>query len=183
MIHYDNYIDALKQKDEEAFSIVYHNTKHAVYATILAITRNHTVCEDLMQETYITMLEKIHQYQLGRNFMTWLLIIARHKAIDYYRQKQKTLLIDLQEDETLFPISPPQGEHSVLIEDVLRHLSEIERSVLLLHIVQNCTFNEISKIVDMALGTVLWHYRKAIQKIKKMNGGDLDASSPKDETD
>ena len=165
MANYDAYIEALKQKDEQAFEYIYHETKATIFAIIIAIVKDKDVSQDLLQDTYITMLEKINQYQLGKNFLSWLAVIARNKAIDYYRRKQKETLIDVTESEYILPSVNPQGEKRALVSELLNLLSDVERQIFLLQIMQNLPHREISKIMSLPLGTVLWHYQKAIKKI------------------
>lgn len=167
MIYYEALIEALANKDEEAFHIVYEQTRHAVYAMIVSIVKDQSMSEDIMQETYMTMLEKINQFQKGNNFLNWLLTIARNKAIDYYRRKQKEILVDQNETEYIFPETKAQGERNIIIHEVINNLDDKERQVFLLHIIENIPFRDIAKIIDMPIGTVLWHYHKAIKKIKK----------------
>ena len=168
MTNYNDYIELLKDKDDEAFTFIYNETKHAVYAMIVSIVKDRDISQDLMQDTYITMLEKINQYQPNRSFLNWLLVIARNKAIDYYRKKKREVLIDQNDNEVIFPNVSPSGERNVLIDDMLNHLSEIERTIFLLKIVEDLKSIEIAKILNLPLGTVLWHYNKAIKKIKKL---------------
>lgn len=172
MANYDEYIQALKQKDEPAFEYIYNETKATVYAIIVAIVKDRDASQDIMQDTYICMLEKINQYELGRNFLSWLAAIARNKAIDYYRRKQKETLIDVQESEFILPIVEAKGERNSLVSEMLSVLSDVERQIFLLHIMQDLPHREIAKIMDMPLGTTLWHYSKAIKKIKKMKGSE-----------
>lgn len=171
MINYDQIIEDLKQQDEKAFEYLYNETKNAVYSMIVSIVKDKAASQDIMQETYLIMLKKLDQYQKGRNFINWLVIIARNQAIDYYRRRKKEILVDI-DDETVFPYTQPMGERSVLFNEMLINLNQIERSIFLLRIVNNFKNREISKILNIPLGTVLWHYSKAIKKIKKIKGGE-----------
>jgi RNA polymerase sigma-70 factor (ECF subfamily) len=174
MANYDAYIEALKQKDEQTFEFIYHETKATVYAIIVAIVKDKDASNDLMQDTYISMLEKINQYQLGRNFLSWLATIARNKAIDYYRHHKHEVLVDISETEALFPSVSPRGERNSMVAEMLALLTETERSIFLLHIMENLPHREISKVMNMPIGTTLWHYNKAIKKINKMKGSEED---------
>lgn len=168
MANYDQYIEALKQKDEAAFEFIYNETKTAIYAMIVSIVKDKETSKDLMQDTYITMLEKINQYEPGKNFLSWLITIARNKAIDHYRREQHEIRVDITSEEMIFPAVNPTGERNSIVEGMLKCLNETERSVFLLHIMQNLTHREISQILKMPLGTTLWHYNKAVNKIKKL---------------
>lgn len=172
MVDYESYIDGLINKDEQAFEYIYNSTKTSVYAIIVAIVRDRETANDLMQDTYITMIEKIHQYKKRNNFLTWLLVIARNKAIDYYRRNRKVTLIDIEHADTILPKTPPEGERALLVEEMLNLLSNTERQVFLLHIMQDLPHREIAKIMKIPIGTSLWHYQKALKKIKKAKGSD-----------
>jgi RNA polymerase sigma-70 factor (ECF subfamily) len=169
MVNFDQHIEALKQKDEETFTLVYEETKNLVYSMILSIISDRDLCQDVMQDVYLTMLEKINHYKIGSNFRAWLLVIARNKAIDYYRKRKRELLIDPDTMENLGYISP-QGEHSAIVSEILNNLNQNERSIFLLYVIQGLKHREIAKILDLPLGTVLWHYQNARKKIKRMEG-------------
>lgn len=163
MMNYEKHIKALKNKDEDTFALIYHDTKHAVYALIVSIIKDRSLAHDIMQETYITMLEKINTYRSGSNFRTWLLTIARNKAIDYYRKRKREELITPEE---ITQTIEADGEQSAILSEVLELLNDKERSVFLLYAVQRFKHREIAQILDLPLGTVLWLYQKALKKVK-----------------
>lgn len=166
MTHYEDYIDALIEKDEEAFEAIYEASKRAVYAMIFSIVHERIVAEDLMQDTYMTMIEKIHQYKRGHNFLTWLLVIARNKALDHLRAHKKETLVDIEIVENLGSNVLAKGEENAIVQDMLSRLTDIEKQIFLLYLSENLKFSEIAKLLIMPLGTVLWHYNKAKTKIK-----------------
>lgn len=171
MIHYEDYIDNLIKKDEDAFVSIYEASKKAVFAIIVAIVKERAIAEDLMQETYMTMIEKIHQYKRGHNFLAWLLTIARNKALDYLRANKNMIYLEEDELEYQSATVAPIGEKAAIVNDMLAGLLNVEREIFLLYITDNMTFKEIAHFLAMPLGTVLWHYNKAVKKIKKYKEG------------
>lgn len=171
MADYREYLEGLKHKDEDAFAYIYHETKHAVFMIINSIVKNRFVSEDLMQDTYITMLEKINQYQPHKNFLTWLLTIARNKAIDYYRRHQKEVFLDVCDDEYLLTKTELESEKTLMVQEMLSKLSDVEQRVFLLNVLNQIKCKDIAKILGLPLGTVLWHMSNAKKKIKKYQGG------------
>lgn len=169
MIDFEEYLEALKQKDDEAFAFIYNETKYGVYALILSIIKDRSLAEDIMQETYLAMLEKIDTYKLGTNFRNWLLTIARNKAIDYYRKRQREDLVD---PEDLLISNEARGENAALLSEVLDLLDDNERSILLLHIVEKMKHREVSEVLNLPLGTTLWLYQRALAKIRKYEKGE-----------
>jgi RNA polymerase sigma-70 factor (ECF subfamily) len=171
MPNIDDYIERLKSKDNDAFKFIYEQTKRGVYAVIVAIVKDRSTTEDLMQDTYVKMLKNLDKYERGRNFNAWITQIAKNLALDYYRRNHKTSIIDPLENSQFFDREQEAksiSEYS--LEEMLIPLDDIERQVVLLHIVSETKFKTIAEIVDKPLGTVLWIYQKALQKIKKHLG-------------
>lgn len=168
MINYDLYIDDLMKKDNEAFEAIYESTRKGVFSMILSIVNNKAVTEDLMQDTYMKMIEKIAQYKKGRNFYAWLLQIAKNTALDYYRREKKVNVYDPQENEHLF-----EGEYNdknnYAVYDMIKPLDDEEKQIVLLRIVSDLKFKDIAEVVEKPIGTVLWIYNKAIKKLQDYN--------------
>lgn len=167
LINYNDYIDKLIDKDNEAFRIVYENTKKGVFSIIISIINNKAVTEDLMQDTYMKMIKNIRQYKKGRNFVAWLLQIAKNTALDYYRKEKRMDVVDPQEDTFLFK-DGVQPDQSYEVLDIVKDLDEDEKQVVLLRVVSETKFKDIAKMMDKPLGTVLWIYNKAIGKLKNV---------------
>ena len=165
-INYDEYIDKLIEKDNQAFKDIYDNTKKGVFSMIISIVKNKAATEDLMQETYIKMIEKIHTYKRGRNFYAWLLQIAKNTALDYYRKYHKEIVYDPIEASYYHePLKVEPKTYSVL--DLVEPLTEVEKQIVLLHAVDDMKFKDIAKLVNKPLGTVLWIYNKSIKTLRK----------------
>ncbi|QLY40880.1 RNA polymerase sigma factor [Hujiaoplasma nucleasis] len=168
-INYDDYIDKLIEKDNDAFKVVYEHTKRGVFSIIISLVRNKTVTEDLMQDTYIKMIQKIRQYQKGRNFNAWLIQIAKNTALDYLRKSKKETLYDPQEQAYYHASQKTEGK-TYHVSDLVESLNEDEKQIVLLRAVSEYKFKDIAKMVDKPLGTVLWIYSKAIKQLKKEVG-------------
>jgi RNA polymerase sigma-70 factor (ECF subfamily) len=169
-INFDDYIDRLAEKDEEAFRIVYEATKKGVFSIIISLVKNKTVTEDLMQDTYIRMLEKIHTYKKGRNFNAWLVQIAKNLTLDYLRKENRHTSVDPQESSYMFEGSYHKPDQTYEVEEMIGDLDPDERQVVMLRVVNDYKFKAIASIVDKPLGTTLWLYNKAIKKLKKRYG-------------
>lgn len=168
MIAYDKYIDGLIEKDNKAFEVIYENTKKGVFSMIISIVKNRAVTEDLMQDTYMKMIQKIHQYKKGKNFYAWLLQIAKNTALDYYRKEKRMTLVDPQENEYMFNKAMNNPENYMVL-DMVKPLNVEEKQVVLLRIVSDLKFKDIATTLNKPIGTILWIYNKAIKKLQKYN--------------
>lgn len=176
-INFDDYIDLLIEKDNQAFETVYEHTKRGVFSIIVAIVKDKSQTEDLMQDTYIKMLKKINTYEKGRNFNAWLMQIAKNVAIDHTRKYKKVSVYDPIESSYVFDstVDVEPRQESYEMEEMLKPLNQIEREIVLLRIVSDEKFKDIATITGKPIGTVLWIYNKALRKMKtEMEGGILD---------
>jgi len=131
MVNYNDYIDALIEKDDEAFRIVYENTKKGVFSMIISIVNNRAATEDLIQDTYMKMIQKIKQYKKGRNFYAWLLQIAKNTALDYYRKEKRVSVVDPQMNENLFNGAVKENNNYEVL-DMVKDLNNEEKQIILL---------------------------------------------------
>jgi RNA polymerase sigma-70 factor (ECF subfamily) len=154
----------LKQKNYASFDEFYNLTKNQVFYAIVAIIKDRMLAEDLLQDTYLKFLEKIDQYQLGSNVYAYLSQIGRNLAINLYNRRKK----EFHNDEIIEQI-PAQEESKTDDEEIFKLLDYLdikEREIIVLHVINDLTFREISEITKKPLGTVLWIYNKAIKKLK-----------------
>lgn len=159
-------VKRLQNGDLTAFDEIYHQTKNIVFYTILSIIKDRNGSEDLMQETYLKALEKIHIYKFKGSFTSWIVTIARNLALNEYNKRKRELKIDPQTDEYIFGTSKDNTEQEMIMEELLDTLKDVEREIVLLHIVGDLKHREIAKILDIPLGTVTWTYSEAIKKLK-----------------
>ena len=166
----DSYVLDYIEGNKDAFDVIYQETKKNVYLSIYTIIKNQTTIEDLMQDTYMKIIESLNKYELGTNFKAWSSRIARNTAINYYNHYKKQVIVDVSENETLFGTTERKD---YLIDDVIKILDdEIEREVFIHRIVLNYTLKESSGMLDIPLTTIAFKYKKALKKIKKYLGGE-----------
>lgn len=112
------------------------------------------------------MIASIHMYQPKYPFKNWILTIAKNLAIDFLRKKQFTTILELEDVEYIVPSKDISPQLALEINEQLNKMTDIERHIFLLHIVDDLKHKEIAAILDKPLGTILWHYQKALKKVK-----------------
>jgi RNA polymerase sigma-70 factor (ECF subfamily) len=174
MPDYRRLIQRILAQDESAFETLYHATKYAVYSIIYAIVKDKDDTEDLMQDTYLKMVKALPSYDGSSQFTTWLLTIAKRTAIDHYRKERR--IVHLKDiDTAIIPdLQANRSEHQMEAEHYLKVLSDEERQIVLLKIVDRMTHKEIARLFDKPAGTIAWLYHQAMQKIKKAAKEELD---------
>jgi len=152
------YVSRFKKGDQDAFRILYEETKTRAYYTILLIVKDKGHAEDLLQETYMKVYDKIESYQSGTHFSAWVNTIARNLALTFYQKNKHTTVQDIDE----------QFEEKAYLDHLMKHLSKEDQEIVLRHVVLKEKHKDIAKDLKMPLGTVTWRYQQALKKLKEV---------------
>lgn len=144
--------------------------------------------DDLVQETWLRVLERGRTYNGQSRFESWLFAIARNLAIDYMRKRRIVSLdsndSDEQNLESLFPISgaPSPFEQAARTEDAQRlarsvqTLEPIYREVLVLRFQEDLSLHEIAVIVGAPVSTVSTRIYRGLAALRVQMKGAEDAN-------
>lgn len=160
-------VKTLQSGDMSVFDDIYYETKSVVYYTIVSIVKDKSLAEDLMQDTYLKTIEKIHSYKPRYSFKSWIITIARNLSINEYNRRKRELSFDPNVDEYIFGSVESSSEKELIVKDILNELDEIEREVVIMHVLGDLKHREIADILKKPIGTVTWIYNKAINKTKE----------------
>ena len=168
-------IQRLKQRDAAAMAELYDKYGGLLYAVILRSVVNQATAEDLLQETFLRIWNRIHSFDAGRGRLEgWIVTIARNRAIDYLRSlrsqpgESSTTLEDL-EHSGLFVTRDSEVDHLTrrnAVGAALERLSEEQRAVLELTHFQGLTQTEIAERMHKPLGTVKSLVRSALKLLR-----------------
>ncbi len=167
--------------DEKAYEKLLNRYNHGIYNMIYQMVKNRDETEDLVQETFIKAFNSLDSYNEQYAFSTWLYKIAFNNCIDSLRKRKlKTMSIDtpvrLNESEVQMEIkddseSPEQNyiynEKKKQIQDCIQSLPEKYRKTILLRHRDEKSYEEISTILNIPLGTVKARIFRAREMLKK----------------
>jgi len=139
------------QRDRKAAARLVSTHSDAVYAYVARrLAPRRDLVEDLVQDVFLTGLDRLHTYQGGSPLRAWLLGIARHKVEDYYRaQLRRPLSLDDEPQEPVaeqLPIEEilDRGDAAARTRLVLRRLPEPYALALLWRYWENRSAREIA---------------------------------------
>jgi len=166
--HLDELIRKIAGGEKEALEKLYYETKTAVYAFSLSITKNPTDSEDVLQDTYLKIWSNAERYTAKGTPMSWILTIAKNLSLMKLREKKRHQDLEPEEWDMSFHIPDTAGntEDRHLLEAALNILSAEERQIILLHAVSGLKHREISGLLELALPTVLSKYHRALKKLR-----------------
>lgn len=162
----------LQERNEKAFSYLYDNYSGAIFGIINSIVTDKDIANDVLQNVFVNIWRKIESYDTSKGrLFTWMLNIARNASIDELRSKG---FRQSQKNQSLNDnVDIPGASNDPVIEDVgLKKILaglKSEWSVLVdMSFFQGFTHEEISKILDIPLGTVKTRIRSALSQLRTM---------------
>jgi RNA polymerase sigma-70 factor (ECF subfamily) len=167
-------VEAARAGDREAFGDLVTLHQRLVFRTALAALGRREDAEDTAQEAFVVAWRKLSGFRGEAMFRTWLLTIVWRKAIDKRRQRQlwwrRTEPASPQGDDPLdhlAEVAPDPERHAVSRDRARRIASEISRltpklkDTLLLASSGEHSYEEISALLKVPLGTVKWRVAEA----------------------
>ena len=124
--------------------------------------------DDILQNVYITAMQKFNQLKNKESFKAWIISIARNKCNDYFREKAKVLELPVEEllETKLMP--GRQGFTEIQsVQETLKKLGGKEKQILYLYFWKEMTQEEIAEKLGIPLGTVKSRLHTAKKKFKE----------------
>ncbi len=154
----------------------------ALYNFAYHLTYNEEDANDLVQEAYLKAYRFIASYEVGTNAKAWLFKILKNAFINNYRKKTKQpTRVDYEEvvnyhneeDDTNYSSYSDMREEifqGMMGDEVTNAVNSLDvsfRTVLLLCDVEGFKYEEISKILDVPIGTVRSRLHRARNMLKE----------------
>lgn len=156
------------QGDGEAFRMLYERYSGRIFSFVIRYTADYHEAEEIVQETFLRLHRKADSFKPSAKFSTWLFQIAMNLCRDRGRRLPRRAISSEGIPEKAVSAGPlddlRQAEAKEIIEEVLKKLPDEERSVLLLRLHEDLTFDEIATIVGRSERTVRERMKQARKK-------------------
>ncbi len=168
-------IGRLQQRDSQAMVDLYDRYGKIVYSIILRAVRNASTAEDLTQETFLKVWNRIHTFNDEKgNLQGWLVTIARNRALDHLRSLQSSPMSaasNLEDLERAGYFCAKETHAELLgkqkaLKDALGSLPLDQRQVIELTHFEGMTQTEIAARLGKPLGTIKGMARGALKKLR-----------------
>jgi RNA polymerase sigma-70 factor (ECF subfamily) len=142
----------------------------AIKSFILALLRNPSLAEDVLQETFLVVSAKADSFRLGTNFVAWACTIARFKVLEAVRKNaHEPCLLSPEVIEVLAAASPEEDEREQELrhlETCLTELTQRAREIIRLRYFHSLVLEEIGRRLSLTTDSVyvtLSRARKALR--------------------
>lgn len=168
--------ERLQRRDASAMADLYDRFGRLVYSVTYAIVKNSSVAEDLLQETFLRIWNRVQGFDAERGALgPWLLTVARNRAIDYVRSAgaradKNAFELEERDHPSLFKNAEVQildSDQARIIRGAMGKLSENQRKVIELAYYEGLSQREMADRMGEPLGTVKTWVRSALAKLRE----------------
>src|ERR1700690_685914 len=165
--------------NEEAFEMLLLRHKSRIYTAIYLIVKDRYVAEDLLQETFIKVVNTIKRgrYNEKGKFLPWLSRVAHNLAIDYFRRRKRYPEIVLEDGSKLFnslefaeesyESAQVFRETKTRLRNLIKELPQEQKHVLIMRHYLQMSFQEIADRTGVSINTALGRMRYALINLRK----------------
>jgi len=168
MIELDQLLASIKARESNALQRLYDYFGQQVYSLAYAVVQNREAAEEITQDVFLKVWNKLEQYERGTNFRAWLLQMTRNQAIDHIRREKKH-----SDRSAIWNMDDLGGPSNLLDDDArwirraLGDLSDPQRKAIELAFLQGLTHQQIADRLDAPLGTVKTRIRDGLQRLRE----------------
>lgn len=169
----DELVSGLRSRNKSSLDYLYDHYSAALYGVISRIITNEDVAEELLQDAFLRIWNRIDNYDAtkGRLF-TWMLNIARNLAIDKTRSKEiskerKTDDIDNLVNRIDRKEQTEQSVEAIGLKEVLVRLPQEQKFVVEYLYLKGYTQSELAEEFNIPLGTVKTRLRLAMIELRR----------------
>jgi RNA polymerase sigma-70 factor, ECF subfamily len=171
-------IGAIAAGDRRAMQTFYARYNVRIYRFVLRLTNDSSLAEDLVSEVFLDVWRAAEGFKAKSRVSTWMLAIARHKALSALRRRSDEQL----DEDAATAIADPADDAETIVDSrdrsaVVRHclsqLSTLHREVLDLVYYHEKSVDEVADIVGAPANTVktrMFYARKRMQTLLEAAG-------------
>jgi RNA polymerase sigma-70 factor (ECF subfamily) len=160
--------------DAAAWDALFRRYQLPLYVYIFELVRDEQTSLDIVQETFINAVRHLGSLRADAKFGSWLFGIAHQKCIQHWRRQAREEM--LRDEFAAAPAQFETGPDDLLMRqeqeagfmNLLNQLLPPQRSVLLLHFVEEFSLEEIAGITGISIGTVksrLHYAKKSLRRL------------------
>lgn len=141
------------------------------YWHIRRLIVDHDLAQDVLQDTFIKAYQNFHQFKQDSQLYTWLYRIATNESL---QQLNKLKRMQKTEEDAEYHLQNLVAENvesdadeiQTLLQKAIHTLPEKQKLVFTMRYYEDLPYEEISKILDMSVGTLKTNYHYAKQKVE-----------------
>lgn len=166
-------VEEILKGNMDAFNIIVNKYELSIFKFVYNMVRNREAAEDITQEVFITIYNKLYLYNKIYKFSNWIFQVARNKSIDYIRKYKRVYESSIEEYANLSSYNneiEDSAMYEELISTIVKYintLSQEDKQILYLRYNnEEMTFRDISEVLNLTESTVKRRYYKIRENFK-----------------
>lgn len=166
--------------DDRAWRQIYDTTNQPLFNFLCYQTGDRDAALDLLQETYVTALNRLDSFQGTGTLLGWLRAVALRKTLDWRRRASQRLrkLTAFARESSSDTVTSAQEAFPGLgegFQQALDNLSPRQRAALLLRELEDLPFADVAETLGCGEATARVHYHRACRNLREhfQQGDDL----------
>ncbi|HLS29910.1 MAG TPA: sigma-70 family RNA polymerase sigma factor [Flavobacteriaceae bacterium] len=161
-------IKGCKKGDLKAQEELYRLFAPKLFGVSLKYSRNYHEAEDNLQEAFLVIFEKIHQYKNKGSFEGWLKRITMNTALQTYRKQSVFRIVDEESIKEAQEVTLREEEVSLdFLLKIIQELPDRYRMVFNLYVLDGYSHKEIADFLNISEGTSKSNLARARQNLKR----------------
>ena len=161
-------IHRLRNNDTQALTGLYDRYAGALYGVIIRMCKNEVHAQDILQDTFVTIWQKINTYDADKGkFYTWAYRIARNKTLNFLRKSPDLIQKD---DFSVYENEEAKVDDKWEYESLNGSIKKLEshhQTAIELIYFEGLTHREAHKAMEVPLGTFKSYVRQALKKLRE----------------
>lgn len=164
--------ERVQNRDSLAFDQLMRQYSPELNSFILRIISNVEDAQDILQDTFVRVWEKSHQFKGDSSVKTWIFRIAINLSYSNLKRRKRWSFSIIDEVKALVSGSNPEAEteynfHSALLEKSLEVLTPRQQAVVMARIYEDLPFSQISRALGCSENAAKVHFHEGKKRIEK----------------
>ncbi len=140
-----------------------------------ALTGDRGRADDLVQDTLERALVKFHLWQPGSDLRAWMFTIMHNVYVNHVRANLSVVVTALDEELDMPAMRATQGDRLDILDlqVALAQLPAEQREVLLLVGLEQLTYEEAARVLEIPIGTVMSRLSRGRERLRGLMAGDV----------
>jgi RNA polymerase sigma-70 factor, ECF subfamily len=167
-------VERVRAGDVDAYDVLVRRYMRRAFAVAYRLLEHREDAEDLVQETFMTVLRQIHTFQPGRPFAPWMYRILVNRGLNARRARSLRRTDAIPDDAAAAAESPHTAVERAEIRERFRaSLAELpprQRMIIQLIEIDGLTRPEVAAALEISEATVRWHIHEAWRVLRRSLG-------------
>jgi RNA polymerase sigma factor (sigma-70 family) len=163
-------VERVRAGDPAAFDALVTAYMRRAFSVAYRLMGQREDAEDLVQETFLAVLEKIHTFQPGRPFSPWFFRVLVNRGLNARKSRSLRSVDEIPESAATSLASPERDAERAELRDgvktAMEALPDRQRTIVRLFELEGFSSPEIAEILGISEGTVRWHLHEARKTLR-----------------